>query len=100
MSHIGNKLRSGFFATPLRQGEFLTELLEVKGDCSFFDPTCGEGEILHHIVEKLRNENDKMIISSYGVELDKARASKASEALDHCINAPIESMVIVRGVLL
>ncbi|WP_245805935.1 DUF6094 domain-containing protein [Bacillus alkalicellulosilyticus] len=67
-------------------------MLEVRGDCSFFDPTCGEGEILHHIASSLRTEERN--ITTYGVELDKSRASKASEVLTHCINAPIESMVV------
>jgi hypothetical protein len=90
MSHIGNKLRAGFFATPERQGEYLKQLIEVKGDCSFFDPTCGEGAIL----AQLASGYEDVKISTYGVEIDKARAEKASKVLDHCINAPIESMVI------
>ncbi|MGZ4160024.1 MAG: hypothetical protein ACXVNF_04380 [Neobacillus sp.] len=31
MSHVGNKIKAGFFATPSRQGEYLTKLLEVEG---------------------------------------------------------------------
>lgn len=92
MSHIGNKLKSGFFATPLRQGEFIQQLIEVKGSCSFFDPTCGEGEVLHYLGSSLSSEDCS--ISTYGVELDKARAIKAQSVLGYCINAPIESMVI------
>lgn len=92
MSHIGNKLRAGYFATPERQGSYLIELLNVQEDCSFFDPTCGEGAILHQLASAFRSE--EVTISTYGVELDKRRAKKAKEVLDHCINAPIESMVV------
>jgi len=92
MSHLGNKILAGFYATPATQGNYLTQLLEVKGNCSFFDPTCGEGEILKQLATSLGNED--ITISTYGVELDKRRAEKATNVLTHCINAPIESMVI------
>ncbi|WP_242057298.1 DUF6094 domain-containing protein [Guptibacillus hwajinpoensis] len=92
MSHIGNKLRSGFYKTPDLQGNYLSKLIEVKGDCSFLDPTCGEGEILHQLAAAVRSEDCS--ITTYGVELDKARAQEAEQLLDNCLNAPIESMVI------
>jgi Uncharacterised methyltransferase family (DUF6094) len=89
MSHVGNKIRAGFFATPKLQGEYIRKVLSFLGDCSVLDPTCGEGEVLYQITE-----NQEPSITTYGVELDKQRASKANELLNHCINAPIESMVI------
>lgn len=92
MSHIGNKIRAGYFATPELQGDFLAKLLDVKGSGAWFDPTCGEGEILNQLSAFHRRED--CTISSYGVELDKNRAEKARSLLNHCINAPIESMVI------
>ncbi|MFC0476930.1 DUF6094 domain-containing protein [Robertmurraya beringensis] len=98
MSHVGNKIRAGFFATPMKQGEYLTQLLEVEGSGVWLDPTCGEGEILNQLATPFQTEDCR--ISTYGVELDKARAEKAETILTHLINAPIESMVIVRNVLL
>lgn len=92
MSHVGNKIKAGFFATPKLQGEYLTKLLEVQGNGVWLDPTCGEGEILHQLAASFQDED--CIINTYGVELDKARAEKAQSLLNHCINAPIESMVI------
>lgn len=92
MSHVGNKIRAGFFATPKRQGEYLTSLLEAEGSGVWLDPTCGEGEILHQLSAPFNKED--CTISTYGVELDKARAEKAQQLLNHCLNAPIESMVI------
>ncbi|WP_240035325.1 DUF6094 domain-containing protein [Neobacillus notoginsengisoli] len=92
MSHVGNKIRAGFFATPDRQGEYLTNILEVEGSGVWLDPTCGEGEILHQLSSRFNLEDCS--ISTYGVELDKARAEKAKQLLSHCLNAPIESMVI------
>lgn len=94
MSHIGNKLRSGFFASPERQGEYLYQLLKVESDGAWFDPTCGEGSIL----KQLATNRSDVEIKTYGVELDKARAEKADLVLDHCVNAPIESMVIQNDV--
>lgn len=86
-------LRAGFFATPERQGEYLKQILSYSGDCSIFDPTCGEGAILH----QLASGSDFHIVS-YGVELDKRRAALATSVLDHGIQAPIESMVISNDV--
>ncbi|WP_247747405.1 DUF6094 domain-containing protein [Alkalihalobacillus sp. BA299] len=94
MSHIGNKLRAGFFATPERQGEYIYQLLDVQSDGAWFDPTCGEGAILQQIAQNRENVE----IKTYGVELDKGRFEKANQVLDHCINAPIESMVIQNDV--
>lgn len=92
MSHVVNKLKAGFFATPQRQGEYLIKLLRVEGSGVWLDPICGEGEILHQLSAPFQNEDCR--ISTYGVELDKARAQKAQQILNHCINAPIESMII------
>ncbi|WP_240468620.1 DUF6094 domain-containing protein [Gracilibacillus sp. YIM 98692] len=96
MSHIGNKLKAGFFKTPEKQGEYLKQLIDVNGDCSFFDPTCGEGAILHQLASYYRNEETS--ITTYGVELDKGRAEKADSVLDHVVNGPIESMVVSHNV--
>lgn len=93
MSNIGNKIRAGFFATPTLQGDYIKQLLSFSGDCSIFDPTCGEGAILAQLAQVQDHQ-----ITTYGVELDKRRASKATEVLDHCIQAPIESMVISNDV--
>lgn len=92
MSHLGNKILAGFFATPSTQGNYIKQLLEIKGDGAFFDPTCGEGAILHQLASHL--SNDENTITTYGVELDKGRAQKAEQVLDYTVNASIESMVI------
>lgn len=92
MSHIGNKIKAGFFATPARQVEYLVQLLNVEGSGVWLDPTCGEGEALKQLSDPFQTED--CIITTYGVELDKGRAEKAKVLLSQCINAPIESMVI------
>ncbi|MGP4074176.1 DUF6094 domain-containing protein [Piscibacillus sp. B03] len=89
MSHIGNKLKAGFYATPDTQGDYIKQLLQFTGDCSILDPTAGEGDILHQLVE-----GEEHHITTYGVELDKGRAEKAKEKVDYLINAPLESMVV------
>jgi hypothetical protein len=96
MSNIGNKLRSGFFATPEQQGQYLVELFnKPKGLINIFDPTCGEGRILKQIAKSL--ESDENQIQTYGVEVDKARCKVAMELLDYCSNAAIETMVVQRN---
>lgn len=86
MSHIGNKVRAGFFATPERQGEYIRALLTVEGEGCWLDPTCGEGEILKQIAPSS--------VQTYGVEIEKTRAHKATDQLTHCLHASLESMVI------
>ncbi|MGG1594178.1 DUF6094 domain-containing protein [Terribacillus saccharophilus] len=92
MSHIGNKLRAGYFATPEFQGELLIKLLEINSGASFFDPTCGEGKILNQLAAAFHT--DETPILTYGVELDNRRAAEAEKILCEARNAPIESMVI------
>ncbi|WP_028393912.1 DUF6094 domain-containing protein [Bacillus cihuensis] len=93
MSHIGNKLLSGFYATPEQQGVYLSSLISFVGETAVFDPTCGEGKILKQLAEA-----SDFPIKTYGVELDKRRAATASTVLDRVIQAPIESMVISHNV--
>ena len=94
MSQIGNKIKAGYFRTPDRQGEYIKSLLSFSESTAAFDPTCGEGLIL----KQLKTGHEDIEIRSYGVELDKGRAEKAKELLDHVIQAPIESMVISHDV--
>lgn len=96
MSQIGNKLKSGFFATPPRQGEYLRSLLTFEGEAAALDPTCGEGLILKQLTEA-REERD-FSIHTYGVELDKRRAELAKDAIQTVVQAPIESMIISNDV--
>lgn len=90
MSHIGNKIRAGYFRTPDLQGEYIKSLLSFTGDVACFDPTCGEGMIL----EQLTKGIEEYQVKSFGVELDKRRAAEAADRLDKVIQSPIESMVI------
>jgi len=94
VSQIGNKIKAGYFRTPDRQGEYIKSLLSFSESTAAFDPTCGEGLIL----KQLKTGHEDIEIRSYGVELDKGRAEKAKELLDHVIQAPIESMVISHDV--
>lgn len=93
MAHIGSKLRSGFFATPERQGKYIAKLLKAEGSGIWFDPTCGEGKILRQLADSVPRADD-IEIQTYGVELDKGRASVAKGELTKVIQSPIEAMVI------
>lgn len=89
MSHIGNKLRMGFFATPEEQGNYLRQLLSFTGDASILDPTAGEGDILKQLTKDQSHQ-----LTTYAVELDDNRFEKAKAQLDHVVHAPLESMVV------
>lgn len=94
MSNLGNKLKSGFYAFPSIEGEYLSQLLEQEdGKAAYFDPTCGEGIILKQLKLNMLC-NDKSKIKTYGVELDDARAEIAKENLNKVVKSPVESMVI------
>lgn len=88
MSAIGNKLLSGYYKTPLEEGQFMKQLLQFNEQTTIFDPTCGEGEILAYLTEGMDH------VQTFGVEIDKGRALKAKEVLDVCLYSPIESCVI------
>ncbi|MFF8391790.1 DUF6094 domain-containing protein, partial [Cellulosimicrobium funkei] len=83
---------SGFFEMSEKQGDKLLKLLSVTGSGVWFDSNCGEGKILHQLAQPFQNDNCK--ITTYGIETNTQRALKAQEILQHCINAPIESMII------
>lgn len=92
MAQIGSKIKAGFYATPERQGEYLRSLLVFNHTAAAFDPTCGEGHILKQLT---RLEDDYSTeVNTYGVELDKGRATTAKTILNNVVEAPIESMVI------
>lgn len=97
MAQIGSKIRAGFFATPERQGKYISELLIAEGSGIWFDPTCGEGKILHQLVNTVPFANDDIKIQSYGVELDKGRSEVAEKVLTKVVQSPIEAMVISRN---
>lgn len=92
MSHIGNKLLAGFYATPLSQGQIVKDMLQFKESTTILDTTCGEGEILSFLQE------DNPNVTTYGVEIEKGRALKAQNVLDVCIHAPIESCIITNNI--
>lgn len=92
MSHIGNKLLAGFYATPLSQGQIVKDMLSFKDSTTILDTTCGEGEILSFLQE------GNPAVKTFGVEIEKGRALKAQKVLDVCIHAPIESCIITNQI--
>lgn len=94
MAHIGSKIRAGFFATPDRQGEYISKLLKAEGNGIWFDPTCGEGKVLKQLESTIPRDESATNILTYGVELDKGRAALAENELTKVTQSPIEAMVI------
>lgn len=92
LSNIGNKIKAGYYKTPISQGDYLKQLLDVKGPGAWLDPTAGEGEALSRL-----SAGHEYPIETYGVEIDKGRYEIAAASLNHCIHAPIESMMIQNG---
>src|SRR5690606_5074561 len=92
MSHIGNKLMAGLYASPISQGQIVKDMLQFKESTTILDTTCGEGEILAFLQEGNPH------VTTYGVEIEKGRALKAQTVLDVCIHAPIESCIITNNI--
>ena len=77
---LAGQIKMGFYPTPSvlipRIKSFLR--FPMRGKASVLDPCCGEGEALRDLV----TDNNAV---SYGIELDRARASGAKHNLDHVI---------------
>lgn len=90
MSRVMNKIKSGFYASPVEQGEYISKLLDVQGEGNWLDTTCGEGAILAQLANAFPEHN----IHTYGIEIDKARALKAKECLTETLHSAIEAAVV------
>lgn len=53
---IGNDLAAGFYPTPLTEGKYLIQLLQMESERAYacFDPCCGEGAILRSFADEVK----------------------------------------------
>lgn len=81
----------GYYPTPPEMVKLIRRYLKFpEGRFYALDPCCGEGTALNLLVE---GTNSK----TYGVELDKHRATEAKDKLDLVINDAIENVAITEG---
>lgn len=91
---LGNDLAAGFYPTPLTEGKYLIQLLQMESERAYacFDPCCGEGKILRSFADEMKQAGVQF--HTYGVELDAKRYGKAKEQLDEVVRSSFESMMI------
>lgn len=68
MNNVGSKVKRGLFEMSERQGDKLLKLLSVTGSGVWFDPICGEGNMLHQLSQPFQTGDCK--ITTYGVEME------------------------------
>jgi hypothetical protein len=96
MARLASEAKMGFYPTPERSLEEITEWIEIGEGNSriqmnsedgaafhLLDPCCGDGEALQHVVRFTRKT------VTWGIELDIERAMEASNILDTVIQCSI-----------
>jgi len=87
MARLGSRAKAGFYPTPDKVCGQLQQLLDIEEDARLLDPCCGEGKTLANIAAG-------SCCSTYGIELDHHRASKARDRLSQVLWG--DSLVEVR----
>jgi len=92
MSRLANKMKAGYFPTPLTVvSRIIEHLRPPQGGCfRWLDPCCGEGAALDHLAQYLGGE-------TYGIELDTERAQAAARRLDHVLAGDYAAQRLPRG---
>lgn len=89
---IEGRIKMGFYPTPEVVIEHIKALLCFPSKtATIIDPCCGEGEAIRQLTEGINAK-------TYGIELDKARANRASMHLHHVLQADYEHTRITRSV--
>lgn len=85
MARLASEAKGGFYATPTEEMELVCNKLQVKpgSKINILDPCCGEGAALNQLACVLRDQEAE--IRTYGVELEKDRATAAKEVLDRVV---------------
>ena len=96
-------IKGGFYPTPQRCVNLLSALMAVRTPeqgyrrgghqpspeaLRLLDPCCGQGDACSTLAERLREKTEVEIIT-YGVELEKNRAERSREKLDHILSSDI-----------
>lgn len=92
MARIASESKGGFYATPEIEMRLVASRLRVKGagEINLYDPCCGKGVALRILAEALTTPDSKAI--TYGVELEKERATEANQILDHVLQDGYENV--------
>jgi len=95
MAMLASQSKGGFYATPVKEIQNVARGLDIQesNDESFvhlLDPCCGKGEALSILQTHL--QQNKQLVCSYGVELEKERAEEARSILDNVMHEGFQDM--------
>lgn len=85
MARLESQSKGGFYPTPPEEMNHILKFLKVEGsesEITLIDPCCGEGDALKQISDYLQPIANT---TTYGIELEKTRAEKASQKLDNVL---------------
>ncbi|EPZ47873.1 DUF6094 domain-containing protein [Alicyclobacillus acidoterrestris] len=85
MARYESDSRLGFYATPETMTEKIVKRLRFEGPARIFDPCCGKGIALQTV-----GKQAPVGTLTYGIELDRARATEATERLNFVVASPYE----------
>lgn len=90
MARIASEEKGGYYPTPPTQVKLVASRLRAEEGARLhlFDPCAGEGDALRDFAEALKKQGAEVV--TYGIELEKERAAKAKQKLDHVLPAPYE----------
>ena len=82
----------GYYPTPARTLLCIAEMLYAVGNCCILDPCCGDGNALAEIADKLKAKGAG--VTTYGIEVDKARAERAKNRLNRLLYGSIFDVMV------
>ena len=88
--------KGGFYPTPLRCVELLTELIDVgypqaryqNETLRILDPCCGPGDACETLATRI-SAKTAATVRTYGVELEKERSERARGQMDYTLSSDI-----------
>lgn len=94
MARLESEAKAGYYPTPPEEMEYILKRLRIeKGKkINLLDPCCGEGLALRQWQDDMNSKG--AISTSYGIEIEKSRAEKARNIIDHLERCGYEEMRI------
>src|SRR5690625_3844397 len=94
MARLESEAKAGYYPTPPEEMEYILKRLRIeKGKkINLLDHCCGEGLALRQWQVDMNSK--EAISTSYGIEIEKSRAEKARNIIDHLERCGYEEMRI------
>lgn len=92
MARLESEAKAGYYPTPEYEMKYILKRLKVERETeiTLLDPCCGEGLALKQWQDDMTNKG--AVPTSYGIEIEKTRASKAKDIIDHVERCSYDEM--------